>query len=263
MTSCKNCSTEFEGDFCPACGQKAKTERITFRQMLGELRYHVIDFDQGFWFTMYQLALRPGHATREYLEGKRVGYVKPVKFIFWAFAVTFLIASLTGMDAEFLQKLGQRASEQSSTTNLQAFQRFGQKLFEHPSFIILLMVLPLSFASWLLNWRKGYNFTEHLVMNTYLMAETILAGLVLVPLFRLLSAFVPVGVIGIMTPLLTALYLGWAYNQFYRTTRRVAGFFRALLIYALSYVGMILLVSVLSTTAIVLFKPYIDHWLSK
>ncbi len=34
MTVCKNCALEFEGKYCPECGQKASTKRFTTRILL-------------------------------------------------------------------------------------------------------------------------------------------------------------------------------------------------------------------------------------
>ena len=81
MTTCKNCVFEFEEKFCPQCGQKAKTKRITTKTVWEEVRRSMIHYDSGFFFTMLQLLRRPGHAIREYLEGKRTMHFKPVKFM--------------------------------------------------------------------------------------------------------------------------------------------------------------------------------------
>ena len=51
MISCKNCSTEFEGKFCSNCGEKAKAARISFPQILNDIRSYIIHFDQGFMLS--------------------------------------------------------------------------------------------------------------------------------------------------------------------------------------------------------------------
>ncbi|MCK6693727.1 MAG: DUF3667 domain-containing protein, partial [Thermoanaerobaculia bacterium] len=87
------------------CGQKAKTKRITTKTVWEEVRKSVIHYDQGFSYTVLQLLRRPGHAIREYLEGKRVNHIKPVKFLLWSTAINFLVFHLLGLDAEMINSI--------------------------------------------------------------------------------------------------------------------------------------------------------------
>ncbi len=78
---CLNCGTEYEGRFCPECGQRASVGRLT---MLSVLRSFlaVAGFSNGkLWKTLLHSVTRPGHMIREYLQGKRTYYIKPLNLL--------------------------------------------------------------------------------------------------------------------------------------------------------------------------------------
>lgn len=87
MTTCKNCGTEFEGKYCPRCGQKASTRRIVTRDLFTDLIKKLIPWDKGFLFTLRRLMTSPGRMVRDYLDGHRVDYSKPLSFLFLVTAI--------------------------------------------------------------------------------------------------------------------------------------------------------------------------------
>ena len=48
---CLNCGTEFEGKFCPECGQSAKTGRFTMRFIFENLMEAILS--KGWWHRIY------------------------------------------------------------------------------------------------------------------------------------------------------------------------------------------------------------------
>jgi hypothetical protein len=74
---CKNCGNQFTGSFCNICGQTARTARITWDGVLHYLMHAFFHVDDGFFYTIRQMATRPGHTIREYLEGKRKAHYNP------------------------------------------------------------------------------------------------------------------------------------------------------------------------------------------
>lgn len=259
---CKNCSREFEGKFCPKCGQKAKTSRITIKQVFNDARQHFIHFDQGFLYTIKELLVRPGHSIREYIEGKRVRHIKPVKFMFWATAISFLIFHFVGLDQDLKQKL---ESQQSPMTSAKA-QIMSQKLFqmvtEHPAVLLLLMIPMITFWSWLLFRRKGYNYAEHFVLNSYLMGELSLATIVTAPISKILSNYTTTTWgITLFSVSFWVIYYGWAYGQFFLSPRKIAIWLKGALSVLLGYVFMIFMISILLFFIVLFFKSQLEAWL--
>ena len=95
-THCLNCGTEFEGNFCPECGQIAETGRFTLRFIFGNLLAAVLGRDGGVAYTLKNLFSRPGKMIVEILNGKRRKYVSPFPMLFLALTVYILIFTLTG-----------------------------------------------------------------------------------------------------------------------------------------------------------------------
>lgn len=93
---CLNCGTEFEGNFCPECGQSAETKRFTLKFIWNNLLAAVLGRDGGIGYTIKNLFTRPGAMIVEMLEGKRRKYVSPFPMLFLALTVYILIFSLTG-----------------------------------------------------------------------------------------------------------------------------------------------------------------------
>src|SRR5699024_2489794 len=78
---CKNCGNKFEGNFCNHCGQKAEIGKIDAVFFLKEIGGSIFYTDKGFFFTIKELATRPGKAIKEFIDGKRIVYFKPVSFV--------------------------------------------------------------------------------------------------------------------------------------------------------------------------------------
>ena len=100
-TKCLNCGTEFEGKFCPECGQSADTERFTWRFIIDNLQAAVLGKDGGIWFTVKNLFSRPGAMIVEILNGKRKSYFSPFPMLFFVLAIYVLILSFTGSHNAF------------------------------------------------------------------------------------------------------------------------------------------------------------------
>ena len=137
MTQCKNCAAEFDSKFCPDCGQKAKTGRITINQVVKDLQNQVVHVEQGFLFTVRELALHPGIMVRDYLAGKRVKHVKPVKFLVWATAISFLVVKLLGFHEYIINQVKEKQQLQDNTPAMVMLQKLGEWINAHPSVIML------------------------------------------------------------------------------------------------------------------------------
>ena len=85
--NCKNCGNTLSGSYCTSCGQKAKTSRFDW-QYLGKQILDSVDFDRGFFHTLYSLLRRPGNAINGYINGKRIGFTNPFRLFLIVGALT-------------------------------------------------------------------------------------------------------------------------------------------------------------------------------
>jgi hypothetical protein len=259
--TCRNCEKEFEGKYCPACGQKSKTGRITVRQVINDLRDQVIHFDRGFLYTIRELATRPGHSMREYLEGKRVKHVKPIRFLVWATAIAFLANHYLGFQERLLDKLD---AEQKGGAHSRAM---GQKILDfasaHPSLLMLMTIPTLALVGFLFFRKQRYNYAEMFTVNSFLMAEMNLLGILSGVIIVSIGAFdlKMVTIMGVLQWGVWSLYFGWAYSQFLNQPKRIWAWIKGISVLFLGYGVMILLLAVLVAIIIHNFKPQIEAWL--
>ena len=201
ITHCLNCGTEFEGNFCPECGQVAETGRFTMKFIYENLLSAFISKDGGIWFTLKNMFTRPGAMIVEILNGKRRRYFSPFPMLFFVLTVYILLFTFTGSRSD-VQAIEQEIKETELQIDLEndektqiALSRLneikklvsqGLKIYYTHYTVVTMLTIPL-FLFATRAWygkhnRKRYYRAEYLVAITY--------SLVMVVLFRCLVSLV-------------------------------------------------------------------------
>jgi hypothetical protein len=94
LTHCENCGAPLAGHYCGQCGQAAVDYRRSFRYVIADVLDSFLNWDSKFFTTIALLILKPWRLTNEFLAGKRVRYVNPLRLyllasILFFFAVNF------------------------------------------------------------------------------------------------------------------------------------------------------------------------------
>lgn len=93
--TCLNCNYVVDSRFCPNCGQENTDTRKTFHHLFIHFFEDLTHYENAFWKTIKNLLLKPASLTKEYLSGKRLSYLAPVRlYIFISFVTFFLMAVL-------------------------------------------------------------------------------------------------------------------------------------------------------------------------
>ena len=112
--TCLNCRHVVEQRFCPNCGQENTDSRKTFHHLFIHFFEDLTHYENAFWKTIKNLLFKPATLTKEYLSGKRLSYLAPVRlYIFISFITFLLIALFPNKVSENLNK-----SEKEITSNL-------------------------------------------------------------------------------------------------------------------------------------------------
>ena len=99
---CLNCGSALQGRFCHQCGQENIEPKESFLHLLGHLISHEFHFDSKFFSTAKHLLLTPGFLTKEYMAGRRVSYLDPIRMYIFLSAFFFLVVfSLNKAENEF------------------------------------------------------------------------------------------------------------------------------------------------------------------
>ncbi len=90
-SQCLNCSATLEGPYCYQCGQKHKPHRESFWHIFIHFTGDFLHFDSKVFRTFRPLLFRPGQLARDYVEGKRVRYLDPIRmYVFLSIVFFFL-----------------------------------------------------------------------------------------------------------------------------------------------------------------------------
>ncbi|MGB2739753.1 MAG: DUF3667 domain-containing protein [Cognaticolwellia sp.] len=98
---CQNCQTKVNGSFCSNCGQSVESTLKYFWSVLIHLLDDIFSFDSRASRTLKPLLLKPGFLTNEYIQGRRVHYVPPLKlylFISIIFFISFNFFAMSGKE---------------------------------------------------------------------------------------------------------------------------------------------------------------------
>jgi hypothetical protein len=203
--SCKNCQTEFVGNFCPHCGQSMHTHKIDFHYFAHDLPHSVFHIDSGVFYTLKELLLRPGKALKGYLEGQRVYHAKPFAFVLVLSTAAILIMKL----CVFLIN----ATLAKSQAPILKFVGF---FSSYPSVLVFILIPILAFITWICFRKYGYNYWEHFLINTFLAAFLNLF-LMLIYLFMLIKFYI-IGSYSINYPFFMIFfmaYYGFVFSSIY------------------------------------------------
>ena len=94
FTHCENCAAELIGPHCAKCGQPAVDYRRSFRHVVVDVLDSFLNWDSKFFATIGLLIVKPWRLTNEFLSGKRVCYLNPLRLyllasILFFFAVNY------------------------------------------------------------------------------------------------------------------------------------------------------------------------------
>ena len=102
--TCLNCNYVVAERFCPNCGQENIETRKTFHHLFLHFFEDLTHYENAFWKTIKNLILKPSSLTREYLSGKRMSYLAPVRlYIFISFITFFLITVFPNGEDDFVK----------------------------------------------------------------------------------------------------------------------------------------------------------------
>ena len=157
MGHCRNCDTQIDNLYCPACGQKDVDLDRPFPELLGEVARETFDLDGRAWRTARTLFLQPGKLTAEYLAGKRRTYTPPLR-LYLFISVTFFIAMAWVAGQGWLLDLGQSVETDAVSQAQFMSEKLPRMMFVLlPIFALLLKVI----------FRKRH-YLDHIIFSVHL-----------------------------------------------------------------------------------------------
>ncbi len=255
MTTCKNCAQEFEGNYCPACGQKSSTRRFSTKIVFAELVDKLLPLDQGILFTSKHLITRPGAMMRDYLDGKRAKFSKPLQFLLLMVAISLIFFSqedfLSGM------KDGMNSSDKSQKPGDQEVSKLVTQWISDYMTALIVGIVPFTalVARWLFR-MLDLNFAEHIVINCYLIGGGTLMGMPIMLATKLMGEDV---MSATMTSLISLVYIGyfiWGYIGIFKDYGSFSTGFKASVSFLLGYLIYIITMMILVISIILVYRYF-------
>jgi hypothetical protein len=162
---CKNCNTIFEGNYCNICGQKAGEKRFMLSNLPGEFLHGFYHVHSGLLFTIRELFIRPGETLRGYIYGKRVKYFNPFTYLLLISLVGGFLYKWSGMPEHFNDIFLASGDAIRFTSKYFSYRM----LLTIPFYAIMCSIIYRSFK---------YNIAEHLIINTFLISQSMVVMVV-------------------------------------------------------------------------------------
>ncbi|WP_405576427.1 DUF3667 domain-containing protein [Winogradskyella sp. Asnod2-B02-A] len=212
--NCKNCHTELskQDDYCKNCGGKVIRNRLTFRNLFEHISETFFNYDNKILRTVIDLFKKPEVVIGGYISGVRKRYVNPISFV-------ALSLTVGGLYMLILNKYFPNAMIEMSSAGVEQQEVIAKEMViimqTYYSFVMILLIPFYAIISRLVFVnRKEYNFTEHLVMAMFMMAQFSLVSSFLN--ITLLVLHLPSSILGSASIFLQMVYFGYCYKRLYK-----------------------------------------------
>lgn len=164
--------------------ENSSLKRITLSSIWAYI-LEIVNFERGIFYTIKALAFYPGSAIREFLFENRNKLMKPIKFLVVSVAVSAVVTHYCmPSDTDILESVKAQLAQYKLPENIAAtFEKVQVMSKKYPSVLAVLSVPFLALISFYMFSKKQFNFAEHLILNSYLLAFMNIISIVLAFIF--------------------------------------------------------------------------------
>lgn len=243
LNTCKNCGHNTRAAYCSNCGQRSSVYKVTMRETFEDLADNLFSLSAPLVITIKNLFVNPGEILREYLEGQRKKYYKPISFFILTTAVYLFLRWSIGFDIRGDINLDESAIEQVDPNMLNLAREF---MFQNINSLAFFFVLTMSLMLKLFFYKK-YMLLEYVAVSFYL--NGIYSLLATINIFYIKFINPQIQYLAILA---MSIYFIYAMIRFFQNRPWLVGI-KSAAAFFLAYVGYIFLAFNLSYL-IVLFK---------
>ena len=188
-------------------------EKLNLFALIGKFIDDEFDLHRGFFYTLWQLSYKPGTVARNYVEGMRKRYTAPTRFLIITLAFQALIDFLSPekrlireYDFYYIPFVPERLHDDMQYYNYILSTEYALSVN-----LIQLALFPVAFNIFFR--KRGYNYTELLVVSFYFISIALI--------FNMLLSFVTRHVFGLYLSgeYITIFMIGvlsWTFIDFFR-----------------------------------------------
>lgn len=171
------------GPYCHNCGQQKISRGLTVKNSFDEYFYKSIYWESSFSYTVRDLFLAPGKFVRNFIEGRRKDYVKPVGFFIMTVSFFLLMMHFFSEGHFSYMKetfIGPNTNEMIDSKVSTA--EFQQLLVSRLNYLMFLLPPILAMFHSLIFRNKEVVYGEKLAFYFYILGFGALINVVFLPL---------------------------------------------------------------------------------
>jgi hypothetical protein len=102
---CFNCNAtiRIEDNFCSHCGQENNDKKVPIKELARDFTGDYLTVDSKLWKSLKMLIFYPGRMSRDYADGKRMTYIKPIRLYLFISFIYFLALNSGAVDSPVIQ----------------------------------------------------------------------------------------------------------------------------------------------------------------
>jgi len=221
--NCKNCNTSLSKliNYCPLCGAKIIKKRLTLKNLFVDISEQFLNIDNKFLKTFLHLLTKPDIVIDGFINGTRKKYINVIQYL--AISLTLLGIQLFILNkffpdffnSVFIDSQNYFAMyPEESRPEIEKFMTSYYSFINEYQSLIYVIGIPMTALVTRLTFLKEklYNFTEHIVVNTYITAQYVTLSFFTYLFFAVLNLN-----ISVLVALSTLLYMFYYGFVFYKT----------------------------------------------
>lgn len=207
--NCLNCNSETTGSFCYNCGQKTSTSRFSFKEIFkNDIANQYYSFIKSpIFFTLKELATRPGHSIREYLLGKRVTHMNYMSL--------YLLLTGAGIFLDKYAKVSTATIASTNSADTKILAQYFDYLKENPKTYIFITIPIISIFTFLFYKKSKFYFSEHIIMNIYKASALLVITKITVLFSTVITNIAFLKIMNQTAGIFIAIYSFWFLYQFF------------------------------------------------
>lgn len=201
--TCKSCGHAFKGLYCNVCGEKVlEAKDRTFKSFLQNILLAITFADNKFVKTLWLVVRNPGFISKEYAEGKRVNYIRPLQLFFILNLIYFLFTPLQLFNTSLRTQLYLRTH--SKLVQSMVFSKVGRDTFQLQGYelmynekstglaklLVIVFVVVAAVPMAIIYRKRNRFFTDHVTLAVELTTFNLAVNAILLSLFLMLTNMV-------------------------------------------------------------------------
>ena len=192
---CKSCGTPFIGLYCNQCGEKIiQPKDRSFRTLLSGIFLALTFSESKFIKSLWLSVVNPGFLSKEFSEGRRVNYLRPLSLFFLLNLVYFLFPIIQLFNASLRTQLNSLHGKYSVGTiawkmadlginDIKSFELlYDQKTAGLAKMLVIVFVIIVSLPLHLIYRSRNRYFTDHVGLSVELVCFNLFINAILLSL---------------------------------------------------------------------------------